>query len=63
MNQAAAESSPAFSTRPEISIRVYFPCPDCPTYFSNLNGFTGHMITDHWWDPPVAENYWNSAGA
>ena len=37
---------------------LYFPCPDCGTYFKTRRVFADHLVADHWWDPLNAENYW-----
>ncbi len=41
----------------------YYPCPECQFYFNNFMGCIDHMITEHWWEPGLAQNYWSSNSA
>src|SRR5688572_10581855 len=57
MDTAIHPSIP-FQFQASQPLSVYFPCPDCGTYFKDLHGFSDHMTFEHWWERPIAENYW-----
>ena len=41
-----------------IPLGMYLPCPECGVYFRSANGFSGHLVEDHWWDRAVADKRW-----